>query len=182
MGNLTRSAALGLDAFEGAALELRASSTEEDLQDVIRAVYKQVLGNQYVLDSDRLNSAESLLRNGNITVRDFVRAVAKSELYQSLFFHGSSQYRFIELNFKHLLGRAPQAQSEISRHVLIYNDGGYDAEIDSYIDSDEYMSNFGENIVPHVRVSLKLLFLNYMVLQNVICASVLISIRRTSEQ
>ena len=153
MGNLTRSAALGLDAFEGAALELRASSTEEDLQDVIRAVYKQVLGNQYVLDSDRLNSAESLLRNGNITVRDFVRAVAKSELYQSLFFHGSSQYRFIELNFKHLLGRAPQAQSEISRHVLIYNDGGYDAEIDSYIDSDEYMSNFGENIVPHVRVS-----------------------------
>ena len=153
MGNLTRSAALGLDAFEGAALELRPFSTEEDLQDVIRAVYRQVLGNQHVLDSDRLSNAESALRDGRITVREFVRQVAKSGLYQSLFFHGSSQYRFIELNFKHLLGRAPQAQSEISEHVATYSDGGYDAEIDSYIDSDEYISNFGENTVPYARVS-----------------------------
>ncbi|MDJ0901864.1 MAG: phycobilisome rod-core linker polypeptide [Xenococcus sp. MO_188.B8] len=153
MGNLTRSAALGLDAFEGAALELRPFSTEEDLQDVIRAVYRQVLGNQHILDSDRLSSAESALRNGDITVREFVRQVAKSELYQSLFFHGSSQYRFIELNFKHLLGRAPQSQSEISEHVATYNNNGYDAEIDSYIDSDEYISNFGENTVPFARVS-----------------------------
>ncbi len=151
MGNLTNSATLGLDAFEGAALELRPFSSEEDLQEVIRAVYKQVLGNQYVLDSDRLSSAESLLRDGDITVREFVRTVAKSGLYQSLFFHGSSQYRFIELNFKHLLGRAPQAQSEISEHVATYNDSGYDAEIDSYIDSDEYISNFGENTVPYAR-------------------------------
>lgn len=153
MGNLTRSAALGLDAFEGAALELRPFSTEEDLQEVIRAVYKQVLGNQYVLDSDRLSNAESFLRDGRITVREFVRQVAKSGLYQSLFFHSSSQYRFIELNFKHLLGRAPQSQAEISRQVLIYQDGGYDAEIDSYIDSDEYISSFGENTVPYARVS-----------------------------
>ncbi|MEO1006876.1 MAG: phycobilisome rod-core linker polypeptide [Cyanobacteria bacterium J06638_38] len=69
MGNLTRSAALGLDAFEGAALELRSFSTEEDLQEVIRAVYKQVLGNQYVLDSDRLTNAESFLRDGSITIQ-----------------------------------------------------------------------------------------------------------------
>ena len=153
MGNLTRSAALGLDAFEGAALELRPFATEEDLQEVIRAVYKQVLGNQHILDSDRLSNAESFLRDGRITVREFVRQVAKSGLYQSLFFHSSSQYRFIELNFKHLLGRAPQSQAEISEHVATYNDGGYDAEIDSYIDSNEYISNFGENTVPYARVS-----------------------------
>ena len=153
MGNLTRSATLGLDAFEGAAIELRPFSSEEDLQEVIRAVYKQVLGNQHILDSDRLSSAESTLRNGGITVREFVRQVAKSTLYQSLFFHGSSQYRFIELNFKHLLGRAPQSQSEISSHVALYNSEGYDAEIDSYIDSEEYLSSFGENTVPFPRVS-----------------------------
>jgi phycoerythrin-associated linker protein len=77
--------------------------------------------------------------------------VAQSELYRSLFFETSSPYRFVELNFKHLLGRAPQDQAEISEHVQTYNAQGYEAEINSYIDSDEYVSSFGENIVPSAR-------------------------------
>lgn len=133
------------------AVELRPNFTEDDLQTVIRAVYKQVLGNAHLLESDRLISAESLLRNGDITVKGFVRLVGQSELYQSQFFANSSQYRFIELNCKHFLGRAPQDQVEIARHVLIYNEQGYEADIDSYIDSDEYAEAFGENIVPYAR-------------------------------
>ncbi len=132
-------------------VELCPNATEDDLQTVIRAVYKQVLGNQHVMESQRLTSAESLLRDGDITVRGFVRAVAQSELYRSLFFENSSAYRFIELNFKHLLGRAPQDQAEIAEHVALYNEHGYTAEINSYIDSDEYIANFGENSVPSVR-------------------------------
>lgn len=132
-------------------VELRPNATEDDLQTVIRAVYKQVLGNQHLMESERLTSAESLLRNGDISVRQFVNLVAKSELYRSLFFEPNSSYRFIELNFKHFLGRAPQDQTEIAEHTLIYNGQGYEAEIDSYIDSDEYVFNFGENIVPYPR-------------------------------
>ena len=133
------------------AVELRPEATEEDLQAVIRAVYKQVLGNQHVMESQRLTSAESFLRNGSITVRGFVRLVAQSDLYRSLFFDKSSSYRFIELNFKHLLGRAPVDQAEISEHVQTYNEKGYEADIDSYIDSDEYVQSFGENVVPYTR-------------------------------
>ena len=133
------------------AVELRPQSTEADLQIVINAVYKQILGNAYLLESDRLVTAESLLRNGDITVRGFVRLVGQSELYQSQFFNNSSQYRFIELNCKHFLGRAPKSQVEISRHVLIYNEQGYEADINSYIDSEEYTDAFGENIVPYPR-------------------------------
>ena len=151
MGNLSASATLGLDAFEGSPVELRSNFTEEDLQQIIKAVYKQVLGNQYVFEGEDLASAESLLRNGDITVRGFVRAVAQSDLYKSLFFHSASQYRFIELNFKHLLGRAPQDQSEISEHVATYNGQGYSGDIDSYIDSDEYTQSFGESTVPYPR-------------------------------
>jgi phycoerythrin-associated linker protein len=136
-----------------AAVELRPAATEDELQSVIRAVYKQVLGNAHLMESDRLISAESDLRNGNITVRGFVARVAKSDLYRTRFFETSSQYRFIELNFKHLLGRAPQEQSEIAEHVLIYNVHDYEAEIDSYIYSEEYESNFGENVVPYPRSS-----------------------------
>lgn len=132
-------------------VELRPNATEDDLQVIIRAVYRQVLGNQHVLESDRLSSAESLLRNGDITVKGFVRAVAQSGLYQALFFETSSPYRFIELNFKHLLGRAPLDQAEISEHVTRYNEQGYAAEINSYLDSDEYNTSFGEQVVPYYR-------------------------------
>ena len=72
--------------IETESVELRPNATEDDLQAVIRAVYRQVLGNAHVLDNQRLTSAESQLRNGDITVRGFVRAVAESNLYRSLFF------------------------------------------------------------------------------------------------
>lgn len=137
--------------WQNDTIELRPNATEDDLQAVIRAAYRQVLGNAHIMESQRLTSAESMLRNGDITVRGFVRAIAQSELYQSLFFNSSSPYRFIELNCKHLLGRAPLDQTEISRHVQIYNTLGYEAEINSYIDSEEYNANFGENIVPNPR-------------------------------
>jgi hypothetical protein len=138
-------------AFVSDPVELRTGATEDDLQVVIRAVYKQVLGNAHLLSGQRLESAESLLRNGDITVRGFVRMVAQSDLYQSLFFASNPPYRFIELNCKHLLGRAPLDQAEIAQHVQTYIEQGYEVEIDSYLDSEEYILKFGENIVPYPR-------------------------------
>lgn len=137
--------------IEAESLELRPNPSQDDLQAVIRAVYRQVLGNAHVMESQRLTNAESQLQNGDITVKGFVRAVAQSDLYRSRFFETSSPYRFIELNFKHLLGRAPQDQTEIAEHVQIYNSQGYETEINSYIDSDEYTLGFGENVVPSPR-------------------------------
>ncbi|MEH2424430.1 MAG: phycobilisome rod-core linker polypeptide [Nostoc sp.] len=142
---------MSLWAIDSSNVELRPNTSESELQTLIRAVYKQVLGNAHLLESERLATIESQLRDRKISVREFVHGVAKSELYQSLFFNSSSQYRFIELNFKHLLGRPPADQAEISEHVRIYNEQGYDAEIESYIDSEEYQQNFGENIVPYPR-------------------------------
>lgn len=143
---------LGTEAFSNIPrFELRSNASKEEIELVIRAVYRQVLGNDYVMASDRLVSAESLLRDGNLTVREFVRAVAKSELYKQKFFYNSFQTRLIELNYKHLLGRAPYDESEVAYHLDLYQNKGYDAEIDSYIDSEEYQNNFGDNIVPYYR-------------------------------
>jgi hypothetical protein len=138
-------------AYVDSPIELRPNATEENLQAVIRAAYRQVLGNAHVMDSQRLTSAESMLRNGDINVREFVRRIALSDLYQSLFFSNKSPYRSIELNCKHLLGRAPIDQAEISQHVLTYSEKGYEGDINSYIDSEEYSDNFGENTVPYPR-------------------------------
>jgi phycocyanin-associated rod linker protein len=86
-----------------------------------------------------------------MSVRDFVRALAQSELYKEKFFYSTPQVRFIELNFKHLLGRAPANEAEITEHVNRFIDRGYAAEIDSYIDSFEYQESFGDAIVPYYR-------------------------------
>ena len=84
-------------------------------------------------------------------MREFVRAVAKSDFYKSRHFENCAPYRFVELNFQHILGRAPQSQAEVSEHICCCNDAGYDAEIDSYVDSNEYQEAFGENLVPFAR-------------------------------
>jgi len=123
----------------------------EDIQTIIRAVYRQVLGNPHMMESERLITAESQLRDRSITVREFVRAVAKSDFYRTRYFESCAPYRFVELNFLHLLGRAPQDQKEASEHIVRTVAEGYDAEIDSYLDSSEYQSAFGENVVPYYR-------------------------------
>jgi len=127
-----------------------SASSAQDKEGVVRAVYKQVLGYQYVMDSERLKSAESLFRNGNLSVREFVRAIAKSGLYRERFFENCNPYHFIELNHKHLLGRAPQNKAEMLQHFMTLQEQGVDAEVDSYIDSNEYQERFGEQGVPYI--------------------------------
>lgn len=147
--NLQAAGRLGLDAFDGTKVELRPDWTESDLQAVIRAAYRQVLGNDYIMKAERLTSIESLLRQGNITVRDFVRAIALSDLYKSKFFYPNNNQRLVELNFKHLLGRPPHSEAEIAEHTRRIEDEGYDADINSYFETEEYSNKFGDNIVPY---------------------------------
>lgn len=152
MTSLMSASRLGIAAFaESQMVELRPRATDSEIDVAIRAIYRQVLGNEHLMQSERLISAESLLRRREITVRDFVRTLALSELYRQKFFQSNSQNRFIELNYKHLLGRAPYDQSEIAEHTAIYNQRGYEAEINSYIDSREYQDSFGDNVVPYYR-------------------------------
>ncbi|MEH2303360.1 MAG: phycobilisome linker polypeptide [Nostoc sp.] len=152
MAITTAASRLGTEPFTNQApVELRPNATKEDIERVIAAVYRQVLGNNYILAADRLTSAESILRDGKNTVQEFVRQVAKSELYKSKFFYDNFQTRVIELNYKHLLGRAPYDESDVVYHLDLYQAKGYEADIDSYIDSPEYQSNFGENIAPYYR-------------------------------
>lgn len=148
---LVQAPALGIDRFANDRnRESWSNGSEQDIKRIIRAVYQQVLGQQYVMASERLNGAESLFRNGALNVRELVRTVAKSGLYRSRFFENCNPYRFIELNHKHLLGRAPQNKAEMLHHFTILQDQGYDAEIDSYIDSDEYQERFGLDTVPYL--------------------------------
>jgi phycoerythrin-associated linker protein len=143
--------AMGSIVINANPVELCANSASEDVQVIIRTVYKQVLGNPHVMDSERLTTAESQLSDGTFSVREFVRAVGKSEFYRARYFEKCAPYRFVELNFMHFLGRPPQSQAEISEHIVRCIEEGYEAEIDSYLDSNEYHNTFGENTVPYSR-------------------------------
>ncbi len=143
---------LGVSLFEETPpVELIPGRSEEEVESVIRAIYRQILGNAYVMESERASIPESQFKRGELSVREFVRAVAKSDLYRSRFFETCPRYRFVELNFKHFLGRTPDGLEEMRMHSTILDTEGFEAEIDSYLDSDEYQNAYGEYFVPYYR-------------------------------
>ncbi len=73
--------------------------SQEAAETIIRAVYCQVLGNAYVMESEKLVVPESQFKRGKYSVREFVRAVGKSELYSFRFFTSCAHYIALYLLF-----------------------------------------------------------------------------------
>merc|ERR1711934_95336 len=142
----------GLGQREQETFQRCPGDSPDQLAALIRASYKQVMGNPHLMEFERAISAESKFIDGYLSTREFVRAVGLSAEYKRRFFETNAPYRFIELNFKHFLGRAPKSQAEISEHTRILAEGGYDAEIASYVDCEEYQNTFGEDTVPFARI------------------------------
>lgn len=117
---------------------------------IIYGAYKQIFGNAYLMEEERAELAkeESAFKLGQSDVRVLILAMGKSAAYRKRFFHRAGPYRFIEMNFKHFLGRGPHSQEEISFHVQKLINEGYEAEIESYILSPEYFETFGLDSVP----------------------------------
>jgi phycoerythrin-associated linker protein len=121
--------------------------------DIINQAYKQVFGNKHMMELDKNPSIEALFMNGDLSVQGLVTAMAQSDTYKKLFLEPNNPYRFVELNFKHLLGRPPHNQEELMNHVRLLQEEGYEAEICSYTYSDEYYAAFGVDRVPYNRAN-----------------------------
>ena len=124
---------------------------DEALLVAINALYKNIFGNLYLMQSERPIDIERKLRNGDITIKEFTRKFCKSSIYRKFYFDRISQYKSIKLRYKHILGRPIISQKEISQSSDILNQLGFEAHIDWLIDSEEYINVFGEDIVPHMR-------------------------------
>jgi len=131
--------------------EVYAATGSEALATTIAASYRQVLGNLGPMDSQRSIELESQLSNGEINVRDFVAGLAKSDLYKEKYFRSVSPIRGVELNYKHLLGRPPVNQAEVSAAIATIAEHGFDALIDKITRSGEYLEVFGTDTVPYPR-------------------------------
>ncbi|WP_287128034.1 phycobilisome rod-core linker polypeptide [Candidatus Cyanaurora vandensis] len=128
-----------------------ANSPALDGEALLKASYRQVFGTDLLLETFRNRPLESKLMNGDLTLREFVRALAKSEYCFVTFYQGCSNNRFVELSFKHLLGRAPVSRRELFDYSSIASRQGFAALIDSLVNSDEYLTIFGENTLPYAR-------------------------------
>ena len=120
---------------------------------VINAIYCQVMDifSGQVPGELRRSELDSKLRNGDISVREFVKTLASSEIYRRRFYTPYPNTKVIEFLFRHLLGRAPATQGEIQQYNKLLADGGLKAAVEAMVDSPEYARYFGEDVVPYNR-------------------------------
>ncbi|HEY9597978.1 MAG TPA: phycobilisome rod-core linker polypeptide [Cyanophyceae cyanobacterium] len=124
---------------------------ENDVLELIWAAYRQVFSEHVILQSSRQTSLESQLKNRAITVRDFIRGIAKSEAFYRLVVETNSNYRVVELTLKRLLGRAPYNKDEEIAWSIKIATLGWGGFVDALLDSGEYQENFGDTTVPYQR-------------------------------
>ncbi|MCC5643047.1 phycobilisome rod-core linker polypeptide [Nostoc sp. CHAB 5824] len=126
------------------------SSSEKN--EVIKAAYRQVFERDITRAySLSISDLESKVKNGDISMKEFVRRLAKSPLYQKQFYQPFINSRVIELAFRHILGRGPSSREEVQKYFSIISNGGLPALVDALVDSAEYGDYFGEETVPYLR-------------------------------
>ncbi len=121
------------------------------IKELIWAAYRQIFGEHLILESYRQPFLESQLRNRAISTREFIRGLAKSEVYRTLVAETNSNYRLVDITFKRLLGRASYGKDEQIAWSIVIATKGLSGFIDAVVDSEEYRQNFGDEIVPYQR-------------------------------
>lgn len=122
-----------------------------EIQELIWAAYRQIFSEHQTLQFNRQIQLESQLKNRSITVRDFIRGLAKSEIFRRLVVDTNSNYRLVEVCLKRLLGRSPYNKDEEIAWSIKVATLGWGGFVDALIDSEEYQSNFGDTTVPYQR-------------------------------
>nr|YP_010156025.1 phycobillisome linker protein [Cumathamnion serrulatum]QQY85241.1 phycobillisome linker protein [Cumathamnion serrulatum] len=131
---------------------MKSSLSIDEKNTVIKACYRQVferdISKAYNL---KLSDLESQVKVGQLSVKEFIRLLAKSSIYRKQFYEPFVNSRVLELAVKHCLGRGPSSIEEFQKYFSILSDRGLDGLIDSLINSDEYADYFGEETVPYFR-------------------------------
>ncbi len=119
--------------------------------ELIWAAYRQIYSEHQILKSDRQTFLESQLKNGQITVRDFIRGLVMSDPFRRNNYDTNSNYRFVELCVQRVLGRDVYSEREKIAWSIVIATKGIEGFIDELLDSEEYLENFGFETVPYQR-------------------------------
>ncbi|TVQ10885.1 MAG: phycobilisome linker polypeptide [Leptolyngbya sp. DLM2.Bin27] len=139
-----------VDEFAIQEMTVSRQSPEAERQLALHQIYAQVLERQpYGFEHKQLAKIEAEFLKNKIGVKRFLRELGQSEVYLNEFYYNSSNPKFIELCFKHFIGRAPSDQAEMRRYCDILMRQGVKAMITALLDSEEYRHHFGCFTVPH---------------------------------
>ena len=120
-----------------------------DLDLLIEAAYRQIFFHAFA--ADRETFLESQLRNGQITVRDFIRGLVLSNTFKKSFYDLNSNYRFVEQVIQRVLGRDPYSEREKIAWSIVVATKGIRGFVDEVLNTEEYLSSFGDSTVPYQR-------------------------------
>jgi phycobilisome core-membrane linker protein len=124
--------------------------SETSTQAVLRAVYLQLIGFM-PFAGQRLSVWEIRLENGDISVREFVRQVAKSSAFRNKYWTSLYVCKAVEYIHRRLLGRPTFGRQEMNKYFDICSKKGFYALVDEILNSKEYEEAFGEDTVPYER-------------------------------
>ena len=119
------------------------------ISDLIEAAYRQIFFHAFA--SDREKFLESQLRSGQITVRDFIRGLCLSNTFTNSFYNLNSNYRFVTHCVQKVLGRDVYNDAEKIAWSIVIGTKGRAGFINDLLNSEEYLENFGDSIVPFQR-------------------------------
>lgn len=123
--------------------------SDGDMTILIEAAYRQLFFHAFA--HDRETFLESQLRNGQITVRDFIRGLCLSNTFTKSFYNLNSNYRFVQQCVQRLLGREVYSEREKIAWSIVVATKGRAGFINDLLNSEEYLENFGDTIVPFQR-------------------------------
>ena len=126
-----------------------ADTYRSNIDSLIEQAYQQIFF--HAMQSDREPFLESQLRSGNITLRDFIRGLLVSERFQQGYYQCSSNYRMVDQVVGRVLGRPVHGEAERLAWSIVIGEKGFTTFVDTLLDSDEYMSCFGYDLVPQQR-------------------------------
>lgn len=119
------------------------------ISDLIEAAYRQIFFHAFAADREKF--LESQLRSGQITVRDFIRGLCLSNTFTNSFYNLNSNYQFVTHCVQKVLGRDVYSEAEKIAWSIVIATKGRAGFIDDLLNSDEYLENFGDSIVPYQR-------------------------------
>ena len=124
---------------------------EAEMDDIIWAAYRQIFNEQQVIAAHRQVVLESQLRNGQITLQDFIRGLLLSDSFRRLNYETNNNYRFAELCIQRVLGRPVYNNAEKLSWSIVLATKGLRGFVDALLYSEEYTTHFGDNTVPYQR-------------------------------
>jgi len=125
--------------------------TAVEMDEIIWAAYRQIFSEHQILSSTIDPFLESQLRFNQIKVKDFIRGLLLSNSFRKLNFDANSNNRFVELCIQRVLGRDVYNEREKYSYAIIIGYKGLEKFIDLLLESQEYLENFGDSIVPYQR-------------------------------